>query len=197
MTAGLTQIRLDAETLAGTHRQVLDALLARAYKQGDFTLASGERSDYYLDCKQVSLSPDALAVGALLLARVLDLPCAAVGGPALGAVPLVAVVSALSALGPKPLPAFVVRKEAKGHGTRTNVEGTPLAAGTPVALLEDVVTTGGSVQFAIDAARALNYKVEHVVCIVDRERGGAERLAEQGIALHALFQVSELRAATR
>ena len=159
-------------------------LLQKSYRQGTFTLTSGKTSDFYVDGKQTTLD----AEGAYLCGRLLyhfiqehPQPLTAVGGMTLGADPLVTAVSLVSFLEKAPIPAFIVRKEAKGHGTGNYIEGkNNLAQGALVALVEDVVTTGGTLLKVIDRVEAEGFKVGLVAAIVDREEGGAEALAARG-----------------
>ncbi len=173
-------------------------LLEKSYRQGTFTLSSGKQSDFYIDGKQTTLS----AEGAYLCGRLLfDLikdhpePIVAVGGMTLGADPLVTAVSMVSFLARQPIPAFIVRKEAKGHGTGQYIEGMKnLPPGGLVALVEDVVTTGGTLLQVIERVRAAGFRVGLVVTVVDRQEGGAEILAAQGFPLKAVFTRAELLA---
>jgi len=173
-------------------------LLEKSYRQGTFTLTSGKTSDFYIDGKQTTLS----AEGAYLCGRLLfDLireektPIAAVGGMTLGADPLVTAVSIVSYLEQAPIPAFIVRKEAKGHGTGNYIEGLKnMAAGCTVALIEDVVTTGGTLLKVIDRVEAQGFKVGLVATVVEREEGGVEELAKAGYRLKSIFTRTELLA---
>jgi len=173
-------------------------LLEKSYRQGTFTLTSGKTSDFYIDGKQTTLS----AEGAYLCGKLLfDLikeektPIQAVGGMTLGADPLVTAVSIVSYLEQAPIPAFIVRKEAKGHGTGNYIEGLKnMAAGCTVALIEDVVTTGGTLLKVIDRVEAQGFKVGLVATVVEREEGGVEALARAGYRLKSIFTRTELLA---
>ena len=173
-------------------------LLEKSYRQGTFTLTSGKTSDFYIDGKQTTLS----AEGAYLCGKLLfDLikgektPIQAVGGMTLGADPLVTAVSIVSYLEQAPIPAFIVRKEAKGHGTGNYIEGLKnMAAGCTVALIEDVVTTGGTLLKVIDRVEAQGFKVGLVATVVEREEGGVEELAKAGYRLKSIFTRTELLA---
>lgn len=171
-------------------------LLAKSYRQGTFTLTSGKTSDFYVDGKQTTLD----AEGAYLCGRLLfelikqhDQPISGVGGMTLGADPLVTAVAVVSHLEKQPIPAFIVRKEAKGHGTGNYIEGkSNLKPGGLVALVEDVVTTGGTLIKVIERVENEGFKVGLVVTIVDRQEGGAEILAAKGYPLKAVFTREEL-----
>ena len=176
-------------------REALLPLLAtRAYRHGQFTLASGRTSDHYVNCKPVSLSGEGLAlVGGLLLEQV-EANAAAVAGLTLGADPLVSAVAVLAALAGRALDALIVRKQAKGHGTGAWLEGPLPERGSLITVLEDVVTTGGSSLRAVNQLRDAGYCVERVVTIVDRQEGGQEAMAAAGLDLRSLFLLEEVAA---
>ena len=146
---------------------------------GDFTLASGKKSGFYFDSKRTTLLSDGAWLTAreiLRLIREHGIEAEAIGGLTLGADPIVCPVAALShAEGPK-LRAFIVRKEAKEHGTGRQIEGN-LPKGSRVIIVDDVVTTAGSTLKAIEAAEGEGHTVVAVICLVDREEGGAAKLA--------------------
>jgi len=188
MTKDLTQIR---------HR-LKELLLQKSYREGKVKLSSGLESDFYIDGKQTTLD----AEGAYLCGKLLyEMICkegeniGGVGGMTLGADPLVTAVSIVSYLDNEPIPAFIVRKEPKGHGTENYIEGkSNLPDGTRVALLEDVVTTGGTLLQVIDRVEAQGFEVGLVATIVDRQEGGEEALAAKGYKLFSLFTREELLA---
>ena len=157
-----TLIQMDGETLRAT---LLDLICRSAYKEGDFGLTSGQRSSYYINGKQVTLHPQgALMVGRLLLAKT-PAEVDAVAGLTLGADPLVTAVSLVGAYCDRILYPLIVRKEAKGHGTQAYIEGITLPPGSAVAVLEDVVTTGGSALKAVDRLTQAGYQVNHVITL--------------------------------
>ena len=172
--------------------ELLRILLERSLLRGHFVLASGRTSSYYLDVRRTSLHPrGSVLIARLLFEEIRTTAARATGGLTLGADPLAAVLAALSSEWGQPLPAFLVRKAAKGHGTGSRIEGG-LEAGTPVALLEDVVTSGGSALDAAAAVRELGCPIVGVWAVVDREQGGRAALAAEGLALSALFTGREL-----
>ncbi len=174
-------------------RSALLALLAeRAYRLGDFTLASGRRSQHYVNCKPVSLSGAGLLLLGRLLLDLVEPDAVAVAGLTLGADPLVSAVALQAALMGRPLDALIVRKEAKGHGTGAWLEGPLPAAGAKITVLEDVVTTGGSALKAVAQLEEAGYQVTRVAAIVDRQEGGAEAMQEAGLDLRSLFVLEEL-----
>jgi len=193
------ETNVPVEALTVNEKQRLkELLLKKSYREGRITLSSGLESDFYIDGKQTSLDAEgAYLCGKLLfeLIRSNPQPIAGVGGMTLGADPLVTAVSVISYLEKSPLPAFIVRKEAKGHGTNNFLEGKEnLAEGAVVALLEDVVTTGGTLLTVIDRVEQQGFKVGMVATIVDRQEGGAEALAARGFSLLSIFTREELLA---
>ncbi|MEG4274098.1 MULTISPECIES: orotate phosphoribosyltransferase [unclassified Microcoleus] len=184
---------MDAADLKVLRDRLLDLLCEEAYREGDFVLSSGQKSSYYINCKPVTLHAEgALATGRLLLSM-LSSEVEAVGGLTLGADPIVTAVSVVSALGDRPIPALIVRKETKGHGTMAYIEGPLLPEGTNVAVLEDVVTTGKSAMQAVERLRAAGYKVDRVLSLIDREQGGGELYREAGLDFQAIFTIADLK----
>ncbi len=166
-----------------------------AYHPGRITLASGKVSDYYIDARAVTLSSEgAYCVGRLLFDLVKGEAVQAVGGPTLGADPMVGALAALSFERQKSINTFLIRKTPKAHGRMLQVEGPALEAGGCVILVDDVVTTGGSLIDAIAVLRKMDIKVKKAIVLVDREEGAAKNLAEKGCALVALFKASEFTA---
>ena len=177
-------------------RQLLLELLAtRAYRHGNFTLASGRTSSHYVNCKPVSLSGLGLALLSSQMLELVEPGAVAVAGLTLGADPLVSGVAQAAALAGQALDALIVRKEAKGHGTGAWLEGPLPEPGSRITVLEDVVTTGGSSLKAVKQLREAGYVVERVVTIVDRQEGGLAAMQEAGLELRSLFQLDEVAAA--
>ncbi len=182
-----------------TDRQRLkEIILEKSFRKGKFTLTSGRESDFYFDGKQTTLSAEgAYLCGKLIFELIRKHPerIGAVGGMTLGADPLVTAASIVSFLEHDPIPAFIVRKESKGHGTNQYIEGIKnMPEGCLVTLLEDVVTTGGTLLKVIDRVEAQGYKVAQIVTVVDRQEGGAEILAAKGFKLESVFTRDELMA---
>ena len=182
-------------TTSEQRRRLLDLILEVSFRREQVTLASGKQSDFYLDLRQTLMRPRGVALaGEQTLERLLSgPPVDAVGGMAVGAVPLVsAVLAAAAARDPKTeLLGFFVRKQAKGHGLGRRIEGG-FEAGQRVALLEDTVTTGGSTLEALDAVEAEGGKVVRVLCLVDRCEGAAEAFGSRGVELEALYTRADL-----
>ena len=181
--------------MATFDRDGLIALLKRdALKTGEFTLASGRTSHYYVDGRKVTLSAEGAAiVAAGVLGALMERPeVEAVGGLTMGADPIVGATLALaSSWGRTNLKGFLVRKEAKGHGTGRLVEG-PVDSGMAVAIVEDVTTTGGSALKAVEAAEAMGCTVSCVIAMLDRLEGAAGTFADRGLAYHALVTIEDL-----
>lgn len=169
-------------------------ILEKSYETRTVVLTSGERSDWYIDGKQTALNPKGLAlIGELFFERLRGSGIEAVGGPTMGADPIVTAISLVSQLRGEPLPAFIVRKEPKFHGTSAWIEGMAnLRRGMRVAIVEDVVTTGGSILHAIHRAQAEGLQVVQVLVLVDRQEGGRENLKKAGFELESIFTREEL-----
>jgi orotate phosphoribosyltransferase len=175
------------------HKEKLIALVReKALEFGNFTLASGKQATFYLDCRKVTLD----AVGARTIADAMIAALAhdwpdAVGGMAVGAVPITAAILTRAGEMDRALSGFFVRRQAKEHGKGRSIEG-PVKPGQRVVIVEDVVTTGGSSIAAIEQCREFGLVVSRVLAIVDRLAGAAERFAEHGCQLEALLTIEDL-----
>ena len=170
------------------------ALREHAYLEGDFVLRSGKRSRYYLDKYRFETRPDILAaLGDRIAAHVREHASDAtvLAGPELGAVALAAAASLSSGM-----PFLIVRKAAKDYGTAKRIEGM-YEDDACVALVEDVVTSGGALLESVEALRDAGLTVRTAVCVVDREEGGVDALAREGVHLRALFRVADLAGQAR
>ena len=170
---------------------LVDLVRAKALKFGDFTLASGKKAKYYLDGKQVTLD----SLGSKLIAEgILDLLGQklprAVGGMSIGADTITSAVVTMAGVREIPMLGFLVRKEAKGHGTNRFIEG-PVQPGDDVAIVEDVVTTGGSSLQAIERAEEFGLKVTQVIAIIDRMEGGREAFVSRGYPFASLLTIRD------
>lgn len=163
----------------------------RALKFGDFTLASGKKSTYYLDGKQISLHSEGLRqVSEGLLDLLADVEFEAIGGMSIGADPIVGGVLAVAAARGRSLDGFLIRKEAKGHGTNRFVEG-PVKPTARVVVIDDVVTTGGSSLQAADRIVEFGCQVVQVVGVIDRMEGGAANFAARNIPFRSLLTIQD------
>jgi orotate phosphoribosyltransferase len=172
--------------------RLLELIKTYALKRGHFVLSSGRESTYYLDGRLVTLSAEgAYLTGRLIWEAIRDLQVDAVGGPTLGADPMATAVAIASYMDGRPIPAFIVRKEAKGHGTGRLAEG-PLPEHARVAVVDDTITSGASVLKAIDALEAQGCRITVVVALVDRLEGAGEAITERGYTYLPLFTIRDL-----
>ena len=170
---------------------LLKKLIEKAYKKGNFTLASGKKSKHYFNCKPVSLNGEGLILISNLFLELMDSRSKAVAGLTLGADPLVSGLIITSASKGFDLDGLIIRKEIKNYGTKAGIEGPILKGQTLVTVLEDVVTTAGSAIKAINKLRENNYLVNEVLTIVDRQEGGYEALKRENIQLKSLFLIKD------
>ena len=181
------------------HHRLVAMLAARSARTGDFTLASGRQSSLYIDARLTTMSPDGLAlIGHLGLDALhkSGWSVTAVGGLTLGADPISYAISLTSADTKQPVRAFTVRKEAKAHGTGKLIEG-PFEPSDTVAVIEDVITTGGSALKAVEAVRSAGARVAGVLALVDRQEGGKEAIESAGLSVVSLVQASEIMESMR
>jgi orotate phosphoribosyltransferase len=172
----------DRPAIAAKRGRLLELLRSRAFQEREVVLSSGRTSNFYIDCKQVSLDPEGAALIGELFHAVIDEvapEAVAVGGLTLGADPLATATSVMSWQAGRPRAAFIVRKEPKGHGTNQWIESTQLPAGAAVVILEDVITTGAATLKAIERARLAGLKVVHALGLVDRLEGGGEAVTRE------------------
>ena len=172
-----------------TDAELAGRLREHALLEGDFVLRSGRRSSYYLDKYRFETRPDLLRELGLRIARAVDAfapDSRRLAGPELGAVALAASASLAGGL-----PFLIVRKEAKGYGTERRIEGE-FEAGEEVCLVEDVVTSGGAAEQAVEALREAGLVCRTAICVVDREEGGADALARKAVRLTPIFRASDI-----
>ncbi len=170
--------------------RLLQLLKLHSYKKRRVILASGKESDFFIDCKQTVLTAEGHALaGEVLYEALFPLEhCAAVAGVELGGCPLASAVAMMSFLRGSPIDAVYVRKEAKDHGSQRLLEGTSrLKPGAHVAIVEDVVTTGGSTLKAAEKITAAGYTVSAVIALVDRLEGGGEAIEAAGFAFTCIY----------
>ena len=184
---------MPAQTIQQDREQLLKIILKEAYFREKIILSSGKESDYYIDARRVTLS----AAGACLCGRlILDLikndKIDAIGGPTLGADPLVGAIGVLSYQAGKPINTFIIRKAPKPHGKQQQIEGPLLKEGGRVILIDDVATTGKAFLESIDVLAKIHIKVPKAICVVDRREGAKEALAAKGCELVSIFDISEI-----
>lgn len=173
--------------------ELCEFVSTKAVKRGEFTLASGRRSSYYIDGKLITFDPAGSCLVVAAIQRVLEeFPLVgAIGGLDMGATPIAAAYAALSHNEGRPLSAFVVRKDRKEHGTRKLIEGIA-TKGSHVAVVDDVVTSGDSIAKAIHAVREGGCIVDVAISIVDRMSGAEELLASLDVPYHPLLSIQDL-----
>lgn len=187
--------------LEEAYSALFQLIIEHAYREGDFTLASGQKSRFYIDLKQIMFRPDAqLYLGKLLWAQAEELEqvvldgIAGVGGMALGAVPLVTTLSNTAFASNKNWPGVIARKTTKEHGTGATLEGrSSVPSKSCLILVEDTVTTGGSTIQAAQAYRAAGYSVSNVLAVVDRQAGGQEKMQQVALQLRSLYLLETLQ----
>lgn len=181
-------------SIAELQRRLRDLLRERSVTHGDFVLASGRRSSFYVDARRTTMSGEGLTlIGALGLARLAARGWAPelVGGLTLGADPVAFALAAAARAQGQALDAFTVRKQAKPHGTAQRIEGC-FKSGASVVVVEDVITTGRSAAEAIAAVSAAGGRLLGVLAVVDREEGGRAMLEQAGHAVETLVTATEL-----
>ncbi|MEL6813860.1 MAG: orotate phosphoribosyltransferase [Cyanobacteria bacterium J06598_3] len=188
---------LPTADLSAIRAALLELMCQVAYKEGDFTLSSGKKSTYYINGKQVTLHAQGALMVSRLLLDMLPAGTVSVGGLTLGADPMVSAVSIVGAYENQPVTPLIIRKEAKGHGTRAYIEGPELPEGSLVTILEDVVTTGASALKAVERLRAVGYEVNNILALVDRQQGGRELYDKEGLTFQSIFTIEELQAHVR
>ncbi|HVS14164.1 MAG TPA: phosphoribosyltransferase family protein [Thermoanaerobaculia bacterium] len=181
-----------------TSHELLDILARQSIRKGDFVLASGARSHYYCDVRATALSPrGGRLCGESLVALLRPFEIEAVGGMAMGAAYLASVVALASEPTDRPLSAFVVRPATKDHGMASRIDaawhpdGPLIRPGRRVAVIDDVVTSAGSILRALDAVEEAGCAVQAVAAVLDRQAGGAEKIRARGYPFAALFVADE------
>jgi orotate phosphoribosyltransferase len=163
-----------------------------ALKRGNFVLSSGKTSNYYLDGRLITLSPEgAYLVAGIILEMIKDKRIDAVGGPTIGADPIVGAVACLSHINKKPVKTFIVRKSAKAHGMQRKIEGPISGKNKKVVLVDDVATTGGALIEARDALNEIGVEADTAIVIVDRGEGAKENLEKAGLHLESIFHIKD------
>jgi len=176
------------------NREKLLALLqTRALEVREVTLSSGRISNYYIDCKRVTLTPEGGYLTAKIMLDMIKPDVSATGGLTLGADPIVSSIVVLSHLERRNLSGLIVRKEPKKHGTMSFIEGPILEKGAHIAVVEDVVTTGSSILRAIERIEAAGYVPVQALSILDRLEGGRQNLEGRGFKLESIFTKKDLK----
>jgi len=173
--------------------QLRQLIINEAYFKEKVILSSGKESDYYIDARLVTLKPE----GAYLCARQIlvmvgNKDIDAIGGPTLGADPMIGAIGVLSWQAGKPMNTFIIRKATKSHGKQKQIEGPPLKEGAKVVIIDDIATTGKAILHSIDVLTSMNLKIDQAICIVDRNEGAKEAVAAKGVELVSIFDISEI-----
>jgi orotate phosphoribosyltransferase len=180
--------------------RLIEIVLERSFKYSDnppFTLVSGLKSNYYFNCKPTTLDPEGMnLIGELVFALLADSAVTAAGGLTLGADPIANALSVISFQKGRPIKSFIVRKDVKDHGVINAVEGN-VRPGEKVAIIDDVITTGGSTITAIERAREKGLAVERVIVLIDREEGGKENILVHAGRVDAVLTRTEIMARYR
>ena len=175
-------------------KRLLEIIRTKSVKYGDFTLVSGRKSSYYIDGKMTSFDPEgAYLTGRLMLEEIRKLPgkVDSAGGPVIGADPIVTGIGIAGHLQNDHIRVFVVRKKTKEHGMQKLIEGN-FQKGDRVVIVEDVITTGGSIFQAIEAVEESGGTVEAVIVVVDRQQGGRENMQKRGYNFLSLFRIDDI-----
>lgn len=183
---------IENQELSNLKKELKVLLEKEALKKGNFVLSSGKTSNYYLDGRVITLTPEgAYLVASIILEMIKDENIDAIGGPTLGADPIVGAIAALSHIKKIPIKTFIVRKAVKEHGTQRQVEGPALSKGSRIILVDDVATTGKALIEAKDAMDSIGVKIEKALVIVDRNEGASENLSKAGLKLESIFQIKD------
>jgi len=175
------------------HPELARFLERQSLRRGQFTLASGKTSSYYIDGKLTAMHPQgACLIAKAILEEVRNLPIDAIGGMDMGATPIVGAVAAISQTMGKPFPVFVVRKDVKKHGTMKLIEGPIPNSPSKVVIIDDVVTTGDSIVKAIDAVQNAGHEVLLAISVLDRNAGATEALAARGVPYQPLVTLKDI-----
>ena len=174
--------------------ELLNLIKNNAYFEEKIILSSGKESDYYIDARRVTLKPQgAYLCAKIILEMVKDDVFDAIGGPTLGADPLIGALGVLSLQGKRPYNNFIIRKAPKSHGKQQQIEGPDLKEGHRVILIDDVATTGKAFLESLDVLEKMKVSTVKAICIVDREEGASEALARRGCELKSIFSISQIR----
>ena len=187
-------------TISKMKERLGEIILERSFKYSEnppFTLASGKKSNFYFNCKPTTLDPEGMnLIGAIIFDMLKDTDITAAGGLTLGADPIANALAVISYQKGKPIKSFIVRKDVKDHGTKSAIEGN-VKAGENVAIIDDVITTGGSTITAIEHARKAGLNIKMVITLIDREEGGRENILQHVDNIKSILtrtEVMEIRA---
>jgi orotate phosphoribosyltransferase len=178
-----------------TKKRLAEMIIEKSFKYRDhppFTLASGKSSNYYFNCKPTTLDPEGMnLIGEIIFDMLADTDVTAAGGLTLGADPIANALAVISYQKGKPIRSFIVRKDVKGHGTKSAIEGN-VKPGEKVVIIDDVITTGGSTITAIERVREAGLMIDRVIALIDREEGGRENILAHVDRVDAVLTRTEI-----
>jgi len=178
--------------IAQDRSELFQLLKTIAFSKGKFILSSGKESNFYLDARLVTLSaPGAYLTARIMLDMIKEDQLDAIGGPTLGADPMVGAIASLSHQNNRPINTFIIRKQPKVHGKQQQVEGPLLKEGGSVVIIDDVATTGKAFVESIEVLQKMNIKIIKAICVIDRGEGAREALAKYNVPLESIFTISE------
>ena len=184
---------MEVKSIQEEREELRQIIVKDAYFKEKITLSSGKESDYYIDARRVTLSAHGVYLCARLILNIIgDEPIDAIGGPTLGADPMVGAISVLSLQAGRPVNTFIIRKTPKAYGKQQQIEGPLLEKGSRVVLIDDVATTGKAFIQSIDILTEAGIQIHKVICIVDRKEGALEAVAQKNCELVSLFDISEI-----
>jgi len=185
--------KMKTTALRQEREELRDLLIKKAYFREKIILSSGKQSDYYIDARRVTLtSQGAYLAGRLMLDAIKDEKIDAIGGPTLGADPLIGAIAVLRLQEGKPINTFIIRKTPKSHGKQQQIEGPDLKAGSRVVLIDDVATTGQAFCQSIDILTRMGVQIVKAICLVDRQEGAKEAVLGCGCQFVSIFSASEI-----
>jgi len=180
------------EDIQELKQKLLTLLKKEAFKRGKFTLSSGKTSNYYLDGRVITLTPEGAYLAASIILEMTKADnVTAIGGPTLGADPITGAVACMAHIKNIPIKTFIVRKSAKEHGAGRQIEGPRLEKGAKVVLVDDVATTGKALLEAKEALAGEGISVDRAIVIVDRKEGAAQNLQKSGLKLESIFTIND------
>lgn len=184
---------LNKNDLALYRKELFSLLIKDAYRREKVVLSSGKESSYYIDARTVTLNPQGAFYAASIILSMIEANPAikAIGGPTIGADPIVGAIALLSFTNKRPIKTFIVRKTPKAHGKRKQIEGPDIDNASQVAIIDDVATTGSSLVDCVNILGSSGLTVKEAVVIIDREEGAGENLKKLGVNFSSIFRVKD------
>lgn len=184
---------LNKNDLALYRKELFNLLMRDAYRREHVVLSSGKESSYYIDARTVTLNPPGVFYAASIILSMIEANpgIKAIGGPTIGADPLVGAIALLSFINKRPIKTFIVRKTPKPHGKRKQIEGPDIDSASQVAIIDDVATTGSSLIDCVNILGSSGFVVKEAVAIIDREEGAGENLKKLGVNFSSIFRIKD------